>query len=440
MRTVLRTLVCASTVVLAVLGLSAAPARAIVGGTLEDPADFPYFVHLSTTSANRWCGGSVIAVGWVLTAAHCVKDDADANTPGHLTVYQPRFTGSGPSSPAAAIFPHELFDGVMGHGHDVALVRLANHDLDAVPPVQIGAPWNPGVYAPGTEATIMGTGKTSPTSGYSINLLAADTPIHSDAYMRGTLSDWNDNDTLLIGAGAGATHQTTCDGDSGGPLVVGRTSPQPVQVGVDSFADIHCDRAAAFSEPAGPQLAWIASKVPTIMNRWGPCTAPDGRPGYNEAAWGPNYSPGFQPDGPYYWRIWCWTPTTVVPDLHGYIRMAATAALQAVGLTLGSVGVAVDQTCTYLNTVMRQNPSAGALVPPGSAVSITLGGRPRILPLSGPCTAQALYRGARACQGHRAQPSPELPARSPRTAAGQVLAVTASLMRLNPARTRSATS
>jgi hypothetical protein len=122
--------------------------------------------------------------------------------------------------------------------------------------------------------------------------------------------------------------------------VVGRTTAQPVQVGVVSFGYWECAETEVFTELAGPQLAWIASWVPTIMNRCGPCTSDYGTPGYNEAGYGPYYSPGYQPDGPYYCRIWCCAQTTIVPDVRGDTRSGATAALQAMGLTLGSVGVA----------------------------------------------------------------------------------------------------
>jgi hypothetical protein len=40
----------------------------------------------------------------------------------------------------------------------------------------------------------------------------------------------------------------------------------------------------------------------------------------------------------------------------------------------------VDPTYNDINRVIRQSPSAGALVLPGSPVSITLGGPPRICP------------------------------------------------------------
>ena len=51
--------------------LAAAPAGAVVGGSPLDEAQVPWF-------ANLGCGGSLVAPDRVLTAAHCVGDDAPA--------------------------------------------------------------------------------------------------------------------------------------------------------------------------------------------------------------------------------------------------------------------------------------------------------------------------------------------------------------------------
>jgi hypothetical protein len=370
-----RVLTCAFTVVLAVVGLNAGPAAAIVGGTLEDPADFPYFVLVKTVGPS--CGGSVIDRWWVLTAAHCVAGYSNSS----ILVTKPQFSGSvsWESWNATGIVPHPLWDGDVGHGHDLALVHLGTGNAAGTIPlpgltgIQVGAPWNPSVYAPGTEATIMGYGQTSATGPSSGGLLAADTPILSDAHMRSLRSTWND--TLLIGAGS--TNQSVCYGDSGGPLVVGRTTTHPVLVGVTSFSYVECQGAVAFDELAGPQLAWIARVVPSIMNYWGACTSAYGTPGTSVAGYTTQYTPGVPTDGPYYWWIGCWAPGTDVPDLLGDNTSEATAALQAVGLSLGTARVAVDSSCAYIGLVMGQNPSAGSTVAPGSAVSVTLGSAPR---------------------------------------------------------------
>jgi len=66
-----------------------------------------------------------------------------------------------------------------------------------------------------------------------------------------------------------------------------------------------------------------------------------------------------------------------VPDLHGDSTAQASATLQAAGLVLGSVSSAVDNTCNNIGTVLRQSPAAGTTQHVGSAVSITLGSRPK---------------------------------------------------------------
>jgi hypothetical protein len=54
-----------------------------------------------------------------------------------------------------------------------------------------------------------------------------------------------------------------------------------------------------------------------------------------------------------------------VPNLIGDTIDGAASALSSVGLSLGQVGSATDNTCNNINTVMSQNPGAGARWHPG---------------------------------------------------------------------------
>jgi hypothetical protein len=68
---------------------------------------------------------------------------------------------------------------------------------------------------------------------------------------------------------------------------------------------------------------------------------------------------------------------TTVPDLTGDGKAQAAQALQNAGLVLGSVSTVVDNLCNNVNTVLGQDPAPGTTLRIESAVSITIGARPK---------------------------------------------------------------
>jgi hypothetical protein len=115
--------------------------------------------------------------------------------------------------------------------------------------------------------------------------------------------------------GAGWTNHTVCHGDSGDPLTVQRNGVI-VQVGVASFVETwphECGEPGGYAELNGPQLAWVASRVPSIVARWGACIAADGLVGHPYVSYylgsgAPYY------DGPYNWNLTCASPIPIPPQ------------------------------------------------------------------------------------------------------------------------------
>lgn len=224
----------------------------VMGGCPVSISDFPWMVSLSEANARsrfdgHFCGGTIIADRWILTAAHCV-DSVDPANPVGLEIYanSASLQGGGTAFDVDRVFVHAGYQGV--GIHDIALLETSR-PMGITPARLSDATTAAQVERIGSETIIIGWGLTPPphiARGRGPLTQAERSATQPPALwdtsqvLLGAAVPIVDNQFCDSGAGGGVicagfrdAIADACRGDSGGPLVA-RDAQGYIQVGLVS--------------------------------------------------------------------------------------------------------------------------------------------------------------------------------------------------------------
>ncbi len=238
------------------------PKSKIIGGTTASISDFPWQVYF--ISGNYLCGGSIIAPGWILTAAHCTEDAnnnpiAAADMTIIVGTTTPNVANSGKKYYVSEVIRNEGYDN-QTLLNDIALLRLSQPiSYPNATPIRLVSDFDvsDGAIAPGVMALVTGWGLVQAVPPMlPSDLRKVQLPIVS---LQQASAVWSSIPSTDLMAGYNKGNQDACNGDSGGPLVVPVTGEYKL-AGIVSWGNSTCNTYGGYTNVTD-FLSWIQGKT-----------------------------------------------------------------------------------------------------------------------------------------------------------------------------------
>jgi len=246
-------------------------ASRIVGGTEVSPVNkYPWMAAIMDGSgSSQFCGGTLVASKYVITAAHCMFFDNDATQPLATTDVSVRIgdhnlAATGETSipektvAVSAIYNHENYKPATGSlNNDITVLELAEEvDINVYTPACLAQTSDTTTFD-GKIAQVYGWGTTSSGGSSSSTLLEVSLPVVTNTQCATSMGLVEDGQ-ICAGGEAG---KDSCQGDSGGPLSY-ESNGQHILIGDVSYGN-GCALAGFYGVYGRISFyrSWIESKM-----------------------------------------------------------------------------------------------------------------------------------------------------------------------------------